>query len=88
MDPYFRYEPVTPQENVDYAQGRRDAWEANQLIGDTLDQLADRHEWFVDPRVSDYTTAYCAGYASQIQDFHAAEILPRFVREDAQNTTR
>uniref|UniRef100_UPI0030E4442B hypothetical protein n=1 Tax=Streptomyces tubercidicus TaxID=47759 RepID=UPI0030E4442B len=82
MDPYFRYEPVTPQENTDYTRGRRDAWEAHSLLDATLDQLADRHEWFVDPRVSDYTTAYCAGYASQIQDFHDAELFGRILAEE------
>ncbi|MFF9787102.1 hypothetical protein [Streptomyces nigrescens] len=83
MDPYFRYEPVTPQENDDYTRGRRDAWEAHKLLDATLDQLEDRWEWFVDPRISDFSAAYCGGYASQIQDFHAAETVPQFVREDA-----
>lgn len=84
MHPYdLFYEPQTPTEDADYTQGRRDAWESHHLMGDTVVQLEDRYEWIVDPRVSDYTAAYCAGYRSQIQDAHAADFFDQVLSEDA-----
>ncbi|MGW7636040.1 hypothetical protein [Streptomyces decoyicus] len=76
MDRYFRYEPTTPQENDDYFAGRADAYDAYYDHGVSLDRLEDRFEFFVDPRVSDATTAYCNGYVSQIRDIRDSESLP------------
>lgn len=79
----FLYEPHTPTEKRDYTHGARDAWEAHKLLGDSVDQLEDRFEWLVDPRVSDYTAAYCAGYRSQIANFRAAQLLEQILTEEA-----
>ena len=81
MDASYRYEPITPQENTDYRAGRADAYDAYYDQGVSLDRLNDRFEFFVDPRYSDTTAAYCNGYASQIQDIHASEALPAILAD-------
>lgn len=61
----------TPQERHDHATGRADAYDQHNT-GATLTDLQTRLEWIDDPRLSQYTAAYLAGYRALIADLAAA----------------
>lgn len=76
-------EPTTPDEVLDEALGRADAYDEHRKQRTTLPELEHRLECYRDPRISGtpalaaskYTAAYCRGYQSYIEDAYAAEWL-------------
>ncbi|MFF3547133.1 hypothetical protein ACFYXD_35510 [Streptomyces platensis] len=77
------YEPQTLAEEKDYLQACTDVWKAYDEEGVSVDRLTDRYGFIEDPRYSDFSAAYSAGYLSQIRNLRTAEIFGQILSEDA-----